>query len=264
MKKIIYILLLFHSSICFSQKDSIKHKWELGIQISSVEKRTQYENSLFEYNTSNITKGTWRDKSLSYGLFSTLSLTENCFLRFNIGITTIHIISHSDSRDEIGYGQCIPCIVGEEEIKQSRYYFNPAFGLKLDKKLFTFYGGLELPITIHGNYLYSAKETDYDINSSVTGKIDYLTYAPGGFSLGIGGFAGFDFYLVKNFSFGATFSSALLYSKLGGRIVTTYNQTVPVSGTGTSSYLFKTQGMNYSGGKISFNVTYQFKFKTKN
>lgn len=256
-----FCFLIISVKSLFSQESPTEkeYKWGVGIQINTIDKFSQYENSFEGFNT-NTSQGKWTNKSFSLGLIGSYNLNENAFLRFRTGITNISIAYHRDDRDE--YYDGIPngaYRIIDEAITQKRFYCIPGVLWRFKaNKLFDMHGGFELPFSIYKGYNSNGSETDYDTASVIVLKGDYTTTAPGGFSIGIGGVVGFNFHLHKRISIGADFSAALLFLKLGGDVVQTYSSTIPVSSTSTYHYLFNVNGFNYSGEKLSLNVVYSF------
>lgn len=229
-----------------------------GVQVNTIDKFSQYENSFESFNT-NISQGTWKNKSFSFGLLGYYNLNENTLLRFKVGITNVNTSYHRDDRDEYRGTIPAPYRIIDETITQKRSFYVPGILWRLNiNSFFQVHGGFELPINIYNNYIYKSDETDYDTTSTITLKANYITTAPGGYSAGVGAVAGFNVRVYKNISIGADFSSALLYLKLGGVVTQTVYQTIPVNETGTTHYLFKEEGFNYSGEKLSINAIYTF------
>jgi hypothetical protein len=260
MKKIIVLFFILGVSICSQAQDNAEKysKWDVGVQINTIDKFSQYENSFETFNT-NTSQGLWKSKSFSCGIFGCFNLKENVCLRFKAGITNFGITHHRDDRDEYSGTAPIAYRINDEKITQIRYCFVPGILWKIKAtSLFEIHGGFEMPFSIYKDYRYTGNETDYDTTSAITLKADYVMNAPGGYSIGVGGVVGFNVSLCKKISVGADFSAALIYLKLGGDIIQTYNQSVPISDTNTSHYLFKVQGMNYSGERLSINSIYSF------
>jgi len=258
--KIKLLLILFCCFVCFAataQKNNNDndYKWGIGIQINSVEKFSQYDN-LFINDPNQF--GEWNYKSYSLGLTGIYSFNENSFLRLKGGFTKIYASLHQDTRDnyppyfDLRY-------ISDTEQKQNRYYFAPSFAWQLKKNFYTLYGGFDIPLTIHEKYFRTFSLNDYDSTFTIIKDNGiYTSTAPGGFSIGAGIFVGFNINPAKHFAIGAEFSTAFLYSKLGGTIETITTATIPDNFTSTTRGQYLIKGLNYAGEKFSINLIYFF------
>lgn len=102
------------------------------------------------------------------------------------------------------------------QFDQTLFKIAPGFGWVYFVERFSFYGGFEVPYTYHSDMTVDTREVD-----SIAGtahELNTKTTVPGGFSIGLGCFAGSTFYLERIFGFGFEIASAYQYSKLGGDI----------------------------------------------
>ena len=235
------------------------NKFGISVQVNTIDKFSQYDNTVLNNFGYNDLHGEWQNKSLSFGLTGIDNLNENLFLRFKSDMTTLNIVFHRDSRKD-GYGT-VPAtnIVGDAQIKQIRYSIVPGMAWQISKNKFSGYGGFELPLNIYKSFTYIGQENDYDSTFTTVNYNGFYSYSmPGGYSFGAGAFAGFKICPLQHFYIGAEFSSAILYYHLGGNIIENVNQTIPAIYQTTGQFLYTVKGIEYAGGKLSFTITYLF------
>jgi len=102
----------------------------------------------------------------------------------------------------------------DETIKQDMYYLTLGIGKAIKVKYVSIYGGLEIPFIHYGQF--SHVQTDIITQPGQVETGGGSVTLPGGYSIGIGAFAGLDFFLLKKISVGVEFSIAYSYSKTGG------------------------------------------------
>lgn len=261
MKKLGFIQLILLASIsCFGQKKSTgqENKWGIGIQVNTIEQFIHYERALFDNVNFGIPYGEWKSNYFSGGIKATFLFNENTFLNWQTGLTKININLYTDTRTNPsvpGPGYTL----GNQDISHIQYYFTPRLGWQMKENKFGLFGGLSLPYTFYKEYNIEGNGKHYDAGNTIDYEENYHSVAPGGFSIGLGAFVGFDFHFKKNLSIGAEISSAYAYYKLGGEITNTTETIIPSGSPDISwSYLFTVKGFEFSGQKLSFNITFLF------
>ncbi len=259
MKKIIYILLLSSSNICFSQKDSIKYKWGIGLQLNTIDKIFPFENPDAELDFYD-SHGAWKNLSYSLGIVGKHNVNERFSLRLKSGVIQVNQQQHRDVRDESIGAPCGSCFLGDLTIKQRRYYISPEVIGTVSKGNLGIYGGTGILYTKYKEFLqegYGIYYTD-ETFSTIQYDNESKVVIPGGFSVGLSAFFGVSFHLLKHFSIGAEISDSYVYRKLGGNVELTVSQSIPSNYTATSYYLFSESGFTHSKGIVSFTTIYLF------
>jgi hypothetical protein len=214
-KSILTLLILQTSFFAFSQKQDenivLNHN-SLGEQKSkkigitfqvSNPNNDDINIGWFNIDTESIDNYTLSRKSYSYGLLLNYSVRDETAIRFRFGITKYNIIEKSS--------WYLISTSGE----QTKFHFAPGLIWKINSRKFTLFGGFEFPINLHGEY----KLTQHFINNNI------ITSVPKGYSFGIGGVMGFDFFPTKILSLGAEFSPSLLNTNLSGKTKTVNSPT---------------------------------------
>lgn len=234
-------------------------KWGIGIQLNTIENDDQYNKTLFSENVHYAySMYKWENKSYSFGITGTYILNENIFFRLNSGIVKIKYSQHIDTRTNPTGVPPPGYTIGNMEFTQTRYYFSPRIGWEIRKNKFGLYGGFSLPLTLSKQYKNAGTDIHYDDNNIIDYSYDYQIISPGGFSIGLGAFGGFNFYILKQLSIGAEVSSSYSYFDQGGTRTETVENQFPSSPNTISTSLFKVNGFDYSGERLSFNINYLF------
>jgi hypothetical protein len=249
---------------CFcghAQEQNPQHffKNRIEITVSTYGKFSQYENALLDDYGYYAPLSEWKSKSSSLGFSYSNDLKENLFFRFGLSISNFDLSFHRDTRNESNGMTSGVNSISDAKIKSIRFNVEPGIGWIFEKTSFAFFGGIELPYTIHKPIVSSSTEFDYDSTfTTILYDYNYSGKAPGGFAIGVGAFSGFNLSLLKGFGLGAEFSSALLYYKLGGSMERSVTQTIPSSYNATSHSLYTVQGIEYSGTTVSLKFSFSF------
>jgi hypothetical protein len=225
--------------------------------VNTIENNDQYDKVILFNYVYGSTINAWKNKSSSFGITGTYKLNENTFFSCNTGIVNINFYEQVDSR----MNQSVPgpgYSLATGSFTQTRYYFSPRIGWEMRKNKFGLYGGFALPFTFSKKYKNDGTDIHYDANNVNDYSYNSQIILPGGFSIGVGAFVGFNFYCLKHFSIGAEVSSSYSYYKQGGTYTTTIESIVPPTSTNSNSNLNTVKGFDYSGEKLSFNITYLF------
>jgi len=223
MKKLIFIGLLFFALTNVNgQSDSLKPiegNWGLSITINGLINNIGVQNN--------------KDINGNYQIFARRYLKNQKALRVGLGINYLkQKWFNSDSVSLTSGSRALQ----EIDSVRKNLDFSIAIGLEKHlgntKRLDPYLGG-DIIIGKLG-----AIKTDVNTNlTDVTGteKIKRIIQQDGGFSFGLLGIAGFNFFFSKNLSLGTEFSFGYIYQKLGGDYSESLVDT-PVSGQEVSTF----------------------------
>ncbi len=127
-------------------------------------------------------------------------------------------------------------IVRDIQYDQLSYKVAPGFQYTFFDEHVSFFGGLELPITVYGDW----SQSEYVLSQSLTDTAYTETFntrlIPGGTAIGIGAFGGVQYYFTRNFAAGLEVSAALQYTSVGGAI--SFTSVSVGSGSGQTSTVY--------------------------
>ena len=209
MKNVFLLVLTLYSAHAFAQTSNagdVSGKQEISISINTVDPS-------FLVNTSSddrgLSGGDKTDKSYAIGITGKLYLNDDIAFRMRFIYTQSNIKEYRD----VATGAHT---IYDFQSRRILLKFSPGFQWGFSKNKISFFGGLELPVTIigdekgKGNYLNEAlngtsrTETSADFNT------------PGGFSAGLGIFFGSNYFFTNRFGVGFDFATAYQYSSVGG------------------------------------------------
>lgn len=206
-----------------------------------------YNGSLDDHNL--------RHNSVSIGAIFNYNLNKETTLRLRLAATQISMEEYYDFTDDQGIFNDFSA-VGQ----QGRFQIAPGIIWKFKPSRLEFYGGFELPVNLHGEFQLTEKRMQFASGGGNTMSHSILnTTLPKGFTAGIGAVGGFNYFINRNFSLGAEFSSALLYAKLSGEttaILTTVkpeNRPPVIVNTRDEN-----RGMTFNDNRFSISVSYWF------
>jgi len=159
--------------------------------------------------------GDYKNMSIAPGLTINYYADENTVLRLKGIYTHRDVKQTSDFIDTLGTKAHV-----ESQLEQTLFKIAPGFEWTYFVQRFCFYGGFEIPYTYQSDFTVNTTEIDSIGGSATTVQINSKTTIPGGFSIGLGFFAGSTFYFPKLLGIGFEISSAYQYTKLGGTIKT--------------------------------------------
>lgn len=126
--------------------------------------------------------------------------------------------------------------IDDETFKQTLFKIAPGIQWTFFDEHISFYGGVEVPFTFHDDLV----QTSYLLNEEPADSVFLETYGtrifPGGYSAGLGVFAGSQYYFTRMFALGFELSAAFQYTSVGGDIVSSTETFGSGSGTGGSLY----------------------------
>lgn len=243
-------------------QSSQKLKWGFSFAINSIQSQVEVPLNtgsgvvLIDADGNILTGGARIDNSISLSLIPKYFLSKDFLLRFEIGFTNLNLkansdqnnpSSHTNSRTEISSDIYRHSLGLQWYFMQSRT-LNSYFGIAMN---YSKYGKL------NRHFFFERRENSTD---TIINWGDLVEVTPGGFSIGIGSFAGFNVYIKRWFSVGAEFSSSANYYNLGG-VTTGYSiqQSPPFpSFTTTSTYTNSYNGFKISKIMSSYNISFWF------
>jgi len=227
-----------------STTDGVSKRFGVTLQLNSP---SNDDIHVGWFNTSNesIDNYDLKHQSFSAGLVLNYRIQNETTLRFRFGVTSISI---TESKPPSPNGDYILTATG----MQTKLHFAPGIIWQLSRNKFSLYGGLEIPINLHGEYTLTQFVSPY-----IDGHANYqkTTTLPKGYSLGVGAILGFSYAPAGWFSVGAEFSPSMLYAKLSGRTSTNdpyYDPTI-ISHTNDED-----KGYTFYDQRFSLNVSVWF------
>lgn len=220
--KIIPIFIFLNLLLpCFSigQTDSIKSRhFALSVSVGNngqidnsikdfYRQNSEYLNFIFNYPTStqneikyNLLFSYTSKKKILYGIKFGYQLISN---KFNTSNYTSEINATA---------------------KQSIYNINPSIGYTFGNKKIDLVLGLQIPVFIIGEYIYSDTEENYRTNSGGARELQYIsetnTNINGGYITGLNSFLNVKYLFSKRFYLLSDISMGILYSSTGRTLST--------------------------------------------
>lgn len=265
IKSIIIQLLCFTTINVFGQfvPEKELYKWGCTISVNDPNPQMAYLGStgLGIDSEGNMRNGGRKiNKSYSLSIIPKYYINNEWVIRFEYGITRINLTSKNTSISSGVYGSSSYGLF-YDTIKQkiNRYIPGIQWNFFTNKRIQS-YGGINLPFIQYGAITRHNTSENRNITPDTLVAMDRgSANISGGFATGIGVFAGFNVFIKKYFSFGAEFSTALLYYNVGNKSIgTTSSQLSPNTPWLTTTY---TNDESYKGTRFtkiisSFNITF--------
>ncbi|MFI5135429.1 MAG: hypothetical protein ACHQD9_06215 [Chitinophagales bacterium] len=159
--------------------------------------------------------GDYKNLSVAPGITFNYYADENTVLRVKGIYTHRNVKQTSDFIDTLGNKSHV-----ESQLEQTLFKIAPGFEWTYFVQRFCFYGGFEIPYTYQSDFTITETAIDSIAGTANTVQTNATTTIPGGFSIGLGCFAGSTFYFPKILGVGFEIASAYQYTKLGGTIKT--------------------------------------------
>lgn len=234
-------------------------KFGLTLQVNSL----NYDDinvGWFNIYNSSLDDHTVRHNSYSVGAMAQYNLSLLTTLRLRVAATQLRMREYYDFIDEME-------ILSDVSVtgNQTRFAVAPGMVWKTDQNKIQFYGGFELPVNLHGEFKLVETRLQYDAGGTNLTHSILETTIPKGFSAGVGAVGGFQYFLKRNITIGAEFSSALLYAKLSGETAATLTTVEPAS---REPVIVNTQdgnsGITFNDNRFSIGISYWFGSKLVN
>jgi hypothetical protein len=241
MKKLIMMLslIVFSTGLFAQEEETLKGKdgdWGLSINISGIINDIRLEND--------------KDANGNYMVFGRKYLKDNAALRIGLNVTSDRNKWTNEDSLTLGSGNRALQTI---DSSRSRFDFSVLVGYEkhmAGTKRLDPYFAAELMIGRIGNTKTDATTTLKDVTG--TDKTDFTRQADGGFTMGVGLIAGFNYFIAPKFSLGAEFGFAYTYVKSGGEYSESTVNT-PVSGSQSSTFILGKQ--QQSSGSIGVSST---------
>ena len=225
MKKVIIVLtLILTSAIAINaQSDTLKPMkgdWGFSINITGLINNIVVENG--------------KDPNGHYTIFARHYIKNDQALRLGLGLNyDKQGWFNSDSINLASGNRALQ----EVDSSQSQFDFSISVGIEKHlgktRRLDPYVGG-DIIIVKKGATKINASTDITDVTG--TQSIQRILQEDGGFGFGLGGVAGFNYFISKNFSLGAEFGYSYIYNKSGGDFSESLVDT-PVSGSQISTFI---------------------------
>ncbi len=243
MKKIVVTFsLILCGALTFAQQDSVntikgqEGDWGISFNISGIINNIKLEND--------------KDVNGNYLISARKYLKDDVALRLGLSINSMSSKWNQEDSITISSGNRALQVI---DSTQKRFDFSVFAGYEKHLK-----GTLRLdPYIGAGMMIGRIGNTKIDVNTDVTDvtgtdKTQHILQYDGGFAFGLGGFAGFNYFVAQKLSLGAEFGLMYNYSKTGGDWSESIVNT-PVSGS--QSTVFNLGKQSQSESKIAVNST---------
>ncbi|TXB66052.1 PorT family protein [Vicingus serpentipes] len=229
MKNLILLLALtIFSTVLLAQEiETLKGQegdWGLSINISGIINDIRLEND--------------KDANGNYMVFARKYLKDDVALRIGLNVTSDR--NKWTTEDSLSLASGSRALQTVDSSK-TRFDFSVLVGYEkhmAGTKRLDPYFAAELMIGRIGNTKTDATTTLKDVTG--TDKTDFTRQQDGGFTMGLGLVAGFNYFIAPKFSLGAEFGFAYTYMKSGGNYSESTVNT-PVSGSQTSTFILGKQ-----------------------
>lgn len=229
MKNLILLLALtIFSTVLLAQEiETLKGQegdWGLSINISGIINDIRLEND--------------KDANGNYMVFARKYLKDDVALRIGLNVTSDR--NKWTTEDSLSLASGSRALQTVDSSK-TRFDFSVLVGYEkhmTGTKRLDPYFAAELMIGRIGNTKTDATTTLKDVTG--TDKTDFTRQQDGGFTMGLGLVAGFNYFIAPKFSLGAEFGFAYTYMKSGGNYSESTVNT-PVSGSQTSTFILGKQ-----------------------
>ncbi len=190
-----------------------------------------------------------KENSYALGILGTYKTSSMTNYRVRINYTKIGIKEYHD--------QYYVGIRNNESVtgSQNKVTIAPGVSWNLSKEKLDVYFGIEIPFTLHRKFDVDYKSVQTDSASGAQITYMYIkNEIPNGYSVGVGGIFGFNYFLSSKLSLGAEFSPSLLYSNLGGNVKVKASSTQsPQTAVGISEDNFR--GFTHYENRFSFGIS---------
>jgi hypothetical protein len=198
----------------------VKGDWGFSLNVTGIINNIAIENN--------------KDSLGQYNLFARHYLKNDLALRIGFGVNYLN--QKTFNEDSVTIASTGSRAFQVKDSSVSRFDFNVSVGIEkhlgTTKRLDPYVGG-ELSIISIGATKTNANTDLIDVTG--TAKEKTIIRQDGGIGVGLGGVAGFNYFISKNLSLGAEFGYGIVYTKAGGDFSAS-NVITPVSGEQISSF----------------------------
>lgn len=212
MKQKLLLIVITLAMLTTTAQETLKHKWDVGAEISSPEEFTPprvefaaIDNGLI-YNRKDY-------YAFSMGMFGNYYLKNDIFVRLRVSVCKRKIIVHSDN-----IGDPTNVMFSRDEThKQNSGTLLLGIGKNIvEQKYIRASIGFELSTTFFGKFTQEKISTEMEGFGGDIWQYHETYIASGGYAIRFGPFVGGQFIFRKNFSFGPEISFAFQYYNTGG------------------------------------------------
>lgn len=153
---------------------------------------------------------------------------------------------------------------GSYDKSRSEYYQSvvrvvPGLQWGFQQNRVSLHGGLGLPFTLIGKYIQELDYKAFNPANIQTYQVGSKNQAPGGFSVGMGIFAGSNFMLSKRLQIGLEFGAAYQYTAIGDKVkFESIERTSNVTNKNKSEYTAKFREFDFTNVHGSLLLSYVF------
>jgi hypothetical protein len=204
------VLLKQNSTNEISAKHQYHKMFGITFQLNNLP-NDEFYTKWFNRSKESINNSNKIHKSYSIGLLANYNLSDEVTLRFRYGLTNYFIERYYYYPDRRYNGYL--------KEKQTIIQFAPGIVGKINENKLSFFGGIEIPYNLIGEYSEISYTIDNNDHSLSNKRIITI---PKQSSYGVGVLIGFNYFPVKWLSIGSEFSPSIQYSKQSGIIRTVY------------------------------------------
>lgn len=161
-----------------------------------------------------LTGGLFKDQSLAPGIAFKYFLAPRVALRLKL----VYMQRSRSDRVESFDSTTNLHLLTTHQFDQLSYKVAPGVQWTYFDEHLSFFGGLELPITVYGDWTLTQYELNEVITDSVRTETFKTTTIPGGTAVGVGAFAGVQYYFTRNLAAGLEVGSAFQFTQVGGDV----------------------------------------------
>lgn len=210
LKCLLFLALIFSQILLSSQKQVNRQEanWQIGLQVNTIEKLPTLGSGAI-IDERYLFGAVEKDKSQSFGVMGSRSISEECQFKLKFDFTNRNIIQYSSPINQVG-----DYTINKAKISQFFFRLSPGICWLMKKDRLGFFGGFGLPVSFYGSINISGHTEGY-ISDTLSYIQDIELTIPKGISFGVGSFLGFSINLSSRFSVGSEISFAYLFSKIG-------------------------------------------------
>jgi len=259
-RSLLLLVFLFLSTLSFAQLNCPTFsryggfdRFEISPLVSTVDPYPGVGDLDFT-NQPYIFGGDYTDNSFAAGAIFRFFADEHIAIRLKGIFTQRNVHDFLEVTDTINDIHSI----FDDRFKQTLFKIAPGLQWTFFQDHISLYGGLEVPFTYQGDLT----QNEYLLTDEPTDSIFLETYGvrtvPGGYSIGLGVFAGTAYYFTRSFAVGAELSTAFQYTSVGGDIISTSETFGSSSSTGGAFYNETMKFYRFSPVQGSLFVTVRF------
>lgn len=227
-------------------------RWEISPLISTVD---PFPFDEFDLTFSSQLGGEFKDHSIAAGAIIKFFTSENVAIRLK-GIYTrryaTNVVTVADTAGTVFYSD-------DEEITQALFKIAPGLQWTFFDEHLSFYGGFEIPFTYQSDLTQTGLGFDSVAADTARTINSFHRVVPGGYSVGLGIFAGSTYYFTHSFGAGFEISAAYQYTSVGGEITATATSlNGNTTGIASTTYLNTQEYFRFTPVQAAILLTFRF------